>query len=125
MTKYISEERFIVSSNSKEAIKNYADNYDRIFGKKAEHVDGYIVPNCPGCTDGAPEKAPDSDAIECRLRSYVNFIPAGPTAVINGVEDVCEMCLAPIEAGCDCDDHDAACAKLCTEDAACDCGARV
>ncbi len=31
--KYLTEERFIVASNSKEALRNYTDNYDRIFGE--------------------------------------------------------------------------------------------
>lgn len=35
MTRF-AESRFSVGSNSKSAQKNYADNYDRIFGKKAE-----------------------------------------------------------------------------------------
>jgi hypothetical protein len=38
MTKYLTEERFIVQSNSKEAIKNYKDNFDRIFGEKKEET---------------------------------------------------------------------------------------
>jgi hypothetical protein len=71
----------------------YRDNYDRIFGKKAEHVDGCIVPNCPGCDDGHPEAA-DPDAIECRLSSYANF-EKPVIAVFGPVEapaDPCDVC---------------------------------
>lgn len=48
MTKYLESERFIVNSNTKEAIKNYADNYDRIFGEKAS---GALCPTRPGTSD--------------------------------------------------------------------------
>lgn len=102
MTKYLESERFLVTSNNKEALKNYADNYDRIFGKKAEHVDGCIAPNCPGCDDGSPEAAFD-----------------GPFCVGCGVGlEVDPKACCCIE----CYRHDAACAKLCTEGAECDCG---
>jgi hypothetical protein len=35
MTKYLTEERFIVNSTDPTGRKNYADNYDRIFGSDA------------------------------------------------------------------------------------------
>lgn len=127
MTKYISEERFIVSSNTKEAIKNYADNYDRIFGKKDEEETHEGSP--PYCPVSCPVCHPD--AIVCRLSSYVNFIPPGPNGVINDVFDgpFCVGCGVGLEVDpkpqccTECYRHDAACAKLCTEDAECDCGA--
>lgn len=61
--RYLTEERFIVHSNDKEAVKNYRENWERIFGEKEPHA------------------AAASDAIECRIRSWVWW---------------CEVCQAPI-----------------------------
>ena len=60
MTKYLESERFIVNSNTKESIKNYADNYDRIFGEKAE-----------------PSASPD--VIGCRLYAEIHRVERPPT----------------------------------------------
>ena len=37
------------------ATQAYRDNWDRVFG--TEHVVDCIVPDCPGCDDGSPERA--------------------------------------------------------------------
>lgn len=70
----------------------YRDNYDRIFGKKDECECPHQDANEPASMHDAscPAKssaAADPDAIECRLNSYANLIPAGPVAVIADVED--------------------------------------
>lgn len=56
MTKYLTDEKFIVHSNTKEAQDNYRDNYDRIFGKKEPLTsecgcEGAVVRNCPYAGD--------------------------------------------------------------------------
>lgn len=38
MTKYLHEEKFIVGARDPQAQKNYADNWDRIFGEKEEEL---------------------------------------------------------------------------------------
>jgi hypothetical protein len=43
VTKYLTDERFIVHSNTKEAQDNYRANYDRIFGEPEEQRVGYIA----------------------------------------------------------------------------------
>lgn len=55
--RYLNEERFIVHSNTKEAMKNYADNYDRIFRSEAP----------------AEEPMPSSDGIEMRIVTITHF----------------------------------------------------
>jgi hypothetical protein len=60
MTKYLSEERFIVTSNDKDSLRNYKDNYDRIFRQE----------------ETPAEASKDNDAIECRLKLHMNIGPA-------------------------------------------------
>lgn len=138
--KYLTEERFIVQSSGKEAIKNYADNYDRIFGEAPkpcplcgatdhEHIEafGTTVQGCPAVPDNHAVMV-DTDAIECRLTSWANIAPASPEAVISDVDGpACPGCgvVMMIDRPLCCEDcyrHDPACAKLCTEGAECDCG---
>lgn len=63
MTKYLTEEKFIVTSNDRQALKNYADNYDRIFGPPTLLAKGEppVVEECSTC--GAQGDAPCDDEI--------------------------------------------------------------
>ena len=136
MTKYLHEERFVVTSQDKEALRKYAEGWERTFGgdKSDEKQDpcfvcgatdherveafGGTVQGCPQVPANVLLAAPDTDAIECKLNSYANYIVQGP-AVSIPVDEICEGC---DELTCECDEHDPACAKLCTFGAACDCG---
>lgn len=148
--KYINEERFIVTSNNKDALRKYADNYDRVFGddviaKSLEpnaspvvsehtvrdpdtgsevdvtmHEDGSVtvvaerivnpcgvcgatdherieafggtVQGCPQVPPGTAVCVPNSDAIECRLGSYANYIVSGPAMSFPAEEGCCPHC---------------------------------
>lgn len=57
--KYLQEERFIVHSNSKEALRNYSEGWERTFGEK------------PAEPDAA--ESDDSDAIEMRVRTFAHY----------------------------------------------------
>jgi hypothetical protein len=129
--KYINEERFIVSSNTSEAQKNYSDNYDRIFGEKPEAAHAECCtpqlcatcgPDCGGRDNGFIGKSmvPDADAIECRLTSYANIGPAPVEASFPCEEPL--PCTGCDEVYCECDEHDADCEKLRTRRAHCNCG---
>lgn len=59
--KYVTTERFIVSSNTADAQKKYADNYDAVFRHKES----------PEGDPEAPEECANSDGIECRVRGYL------------------------------------------------------
>ena len=98
--KYLESERFLVTSNDNEGRKNYQENYDRIFGEKSE-------------------EAPSEDAIEMKVKSYANLIVPLEAQIGPIEESTCDGCG---EQACECDEHDPACAKLCTQDARCDCG---
>jgi hypothetical protein len=89
MTKYLESERFLVTSNDKDARKRYNENYDRIFGEKTEHVEGCIVPNCPGCDDGSPERAL---TYECGCASAVVRNCPYANDVNNDDEQRCKCC---------------------------------
>ncbi len=66
--KYLTEERFIVSSNTKEALRNYADNYDRIFGE----------PEC-SCPHGDAREDMHDRACPCYLP------PVAPGDLVRGI----------------------------------------
>lgn len=78
--KYLQEERFIVNSNDKQSLKNYADNYDRIFGEPEP------CRKRPGTEDIA--HTDDCDGIECKVKLYANLI-VPPEAQIGPLEKVC------------------------------------
>lgn len=78
--KYITEERFIVTSNDKEARRKYAENYDRIFGEKGcdecscPHGDANEPANMHDSACPAKAVAPkDADAIEMRFVTITHF----------------------------------------------------
>lgn len=72
--KYLTEERFIVNSNDKQSLKNYRDNYDRIFGKKDECSCPHQDANEPDHDTACPAAAPkDTDAIEMRFVTITHF----------------------------------------------------
>lgn len=54
MTKYLTEERFLVTSNTKESQRAYRDNYDRIFRSEKDTIEEAMreLTNECGC-DGA------------------------------------------------------------------------
>lgn len=102
MTKYLHEERFVVTSQDKDSLRKYAEGWERTFGEKPEpcfvcgatdheriEVFGGTVQGCPQVPDNVLLAAPGTDAIECKLNSYANYIVQGP-AVSIPVDKICE-----------------------------------
>lgn len=131
MTKYLTEERFIVSSQDNQSRKNYNDNYDRIFGKKEPEplkldgpcpmcgVVGHEVVTTPAGTFLGCPKCPEQ--IVVALPAVATLGKALEASVQNPPTQT--RCTGCDETCCECDDHDPACAKLCTIGVRCDCEA--
>lgn len=84
MTRYLNEERFVTSTHSNEADRNYRENWERMFG------------------DGAKE--PDPDAIEAKVKFYVNYEQPVVDAVFDAGEppdEDCDVCGAPAGEWCE------------------------
>jgi hypothetical protein len=63
MTRYLTEERFIVQSNDKESLRNYRDGWERTFGENTEDPIDAPAPrySCEACCDTGCVVDPNAD----------------------------------------------------------------
>lgn len=88
MTKYLTEERFIVQSNDKESLRNYREGWERTFGEK--EPEPAIVDGCPqhgAFCDGHVAVTPEQQAVRDYLAAGGEPSPIGWYGVISDDED--------------------------------------
>jgi hypothetical protein len=110
--KYINEEKFLVSSNTKEAVRNYSENYDRIFGEPEPRVESggnvmILDESFRRAVSDLPDPcgvcgATDHDRVEA-FGGTVEGCPEVPDGVIvrfpPPIADECSVCLQRIGDG--------------------------